>query len=115
MYTLYLQKLRVAKVILYDNDHIIIVTGNINFLYLICSSLHKSHFERQSLIVYLLIYFIFLFRTHKHLQTYVTNIYMQHTEKKKLNEYNYFSSDLVYNCITIYLIFYLDMFICIVL
>ena len=75
-------------------EHIIIVTGNINFLYLICSSLYKSHFKRQSLIVYLFI--LSFFRTHKHLQTYIINIYVQHTEKKKkLKEYNYFSSDLV--------------------
>ena len=63
--------------------YIIIVTGNKNFIYLICSSLYKSSSKRQSLIVYLFIYFIYLFRIHKHLQTYITNIYVQHKKKQK--------------------------------
>ena len=62
---------------------IIIVTANINFLYLICSSLYKSHFKRQSLIVYLFNYLFYLFISHTLAFTIIYNKHMYAAYREK--------------------------------
>ena len=62
--------------------YIITVTGNINFIFLICSSLCKSNSELQTLIMYLFIFLFIYFAyisIHKH-------IYAAYREKKEDKE-----------------------------